>query len=513
MSDIIPRVFPVATTSLHAGLDAYLRSIGAIDMEEKPDWKTDAPSHGEELIEVAGRLCYRSWFPYDPDRPLCTNANVGQIREGNAKYISNLIKSAHGSVLECVNISMIFQNVSRVFTHELVRHRAGMAYCISGDTEIWSASKLNGMYNGVKKKWRIADIFENCKTSHGRSRLRLMEVRCFDGIRFVKAKIRNVFQSGIKELFEITLSDGKKIKSSLDHIFLTKDGWKSLNMLQVEEPIAVNGLRDQKEYSGEKHHSWKGDDASDQAGRLRAWKLYDTIGERCEICGSSDLFFRIERHHKDGNTKNNEQDNIQYLCSSCHGRLHIRKTGSPNILTVAWSPIHSIECCGSEMTYDLSIMHPAHNFVANGIVTHNSQESMRFVRMESVPYWKTPLLRDQNLEFQMEFEMAIEQIEGSVQRLIRACGLEGIRDFGTKKALTSLIRRIIPMGVCTTIMATGNLRSWRHIMGMRTAGAAEEEIRNVMDQVGHILKGEYPNVFADMIRQDDGQWILEKEKV
>ena len=38
------------------------------------------------------------------------------------------LRSAHGSVLEHASYSFALRNVSRVFTHELVRHRAGSAF-------------------------------------------------------------------------------------------------------------------------------------------------------------------------------------------------------------------------------------------------------------------------------------------------------------------------------------------------------------------------------------------------
>lgn len=45
----------------------------------------------------------------------------------------------------------------------------------------------------------------------------------------------------------------------------------------------------------------------------------------CEQCGKEGRFAinSIHIHHKDGNRHNNELDNIQALCSSCH--LHIHK--------------------------------------------------------------------------------------------------------------------------------------------------------------------------------------------
>jgi thymidylate synthase (FAD) len=75
----------------------------------------------QDLIEAGGRMCYRSWKPG-------LNKNVTRVRKDQDSYLANIIKSGHGSVLEHANFTFIFSNVSRVFTHELVRHRAGSAF-------------------------------------------------------------------------------------------------------------------------------------------------------------------------------------------------------------------------------------------------------------------------------------------------------------------------------------------------------------------------------------------------
>jgi thymidylate synthase (FAD) len=77
-------------------------------------------SDGEALVELGGRLCYRSWVPG-------ANVNVSKVREDSREYLGNILSSGHGSVLEHANYSFIFDDVSRVFTHEMVRHRAGVA--------------------------------------------------------------------------------------------------------------------------------------------------------------------------------------------------------------------------------------------------------------------------------------------------------------------------------------------------------------------------------------------------
>ena len=51
-----------------------------------------------------------------------------QGRRSNREYLTNIIGMEHGSVLEHVVWNFIVVGVSRTFTHELVRHRAGWAY-------------------------------------------------------------------------------------------------------------------------------------------------------------------------------------------------------------------------------------------------------------------------------------------------------------------------------------------------------------------------------------------------
>lgn len=115
MRQVEPQVFLIGETKIiEDGLQAYLDYLGI------PDWTSDAPTDCEKLIEIMGRLCYRSFRPG-------MNRNVTRIREHNRDYLANILSSKHGSVLEHSVLNFIFADVSRVFTHELVRHRAGVA--------------------------------------------------------------------------------------------------------------------------------------------------------------------------------------------------------------------------------------------------------------------------------------------------------------------------------------------------------------------------------------------------
>lgn len=115
MQFVDPSVYLVAETNLlWPALENFLDDIGA------ETWRTDAETDVETLPEVAGRLCYNSFAPG-------LNPNVATIRSGNAPYMANILAQNHGSVLEHATCTFIFKDVSRVFTHELVRHRVGTA--------------------------------------------------------------------------------------------------------------------------------------------------------------------------------------------------------------------------------------------------------------------------------------------------------------------------------------------------------------------------------------------------
>jgi thymidylate synthase (FAD) len=120
MRSVQPEVFLVARPQLDYGEVAnYLREVGGESWLERID-RGDLDNDAQNLAEFAGKMCYRSWEPG-------LNPNVRQVRTDQSKYLANILSSAHGSVLEHASFTFVLHNVSRVFTHELVRHRPGTA--------------------------------------------------------------------------------------------------------------------------------------------------------------------------------------------------------------------------------------------------------------------------------------------------------------------------------------------------------------------------------------------------
>lgn len=117
-----PKVYLIAETSLvKENLEKMLDEHGG---KIARDWyestNAAASSNGEYLIEVAGRMCYESYG-------VGMNPNVTKIRGTSKEYLENILTKGDGSILEHSSVTFAFLNVSRVFTHELVRHRVGTA--------------------------------------------------------------------------------------------------------------------------------------------------------------------------------------------------------------------------------------------------------------------------------------------------------------------------------------------------------------------------------------------------
>jgi thymidylate synthase (FAD) len=77
------------------------------------------------LIYTACRTCYSE---LDPDE-IFRKATVGEIEPAKMqKLISGVIESGHGSTIEHVVFTFGISGVSRTLSHQLVRHRAGVAF-------------------------------------------------------------------------------------------------------------------------------------------------------------------------------------------------------------------------------------------------------------------------------------------------------------------------------------------------------------------------------------------------
>jgi thymidylate synthase (FAD) len=197
MKLVTPRAIHVAQTEVdHDGMAEYLQAVGA------PEWATDATTGAEELIEVLGRMCYRSFAPG-------LNANVTKVREGNAVYLANISAQKHGSLFEAATDTYILFDVSRVVTHQLVRHRAGTAWAQESGHYVRVEGIKSWVPPVVAANAEAAALYERTMEELEHVQLEMARILGVDGLSFHEKKrattaMRRLVPDGIATAIAMT---------------------------------------------------------------------------------------------------------------------------------------------------------------------------------------------------------------------------------------------------------------------------------------------------------------------
>lgn len=113
--------FVGATTVDFAELGRYLEDTDQLEfLDAIQQAQADGLSDGEILVSYYAKLCYSALTTKK-------NENISRIRD-IAANLEGTILSGHGSVFEHCYLNFTVTNCSRVFTHELVRHRVGTSF-------------------------------------------------------------------------------------------------------------------------------------------------------------------------------------------------------------------------------------------------------------------------------------------------------------------------------------------------------------------------------------------------
>jgi len=276
--------------------------------------------------------------------------------------------------------------------------------CISGDTIINFNRAKKGFkttikrayegFNQLKYKWDLS------KTTY---------IRSFNGKTIKLHEIEDIVYSGIKEVYKLELENGLTLKCTEDHKIMTDIGYVALNELKNSNcKIMVDTLLPQKSitlFSKPKykmiggliyhpHHRHVKRKGTPSDYRIVEYHrlVYESNMNRIEF----DDFIKMlrtdakkssvlkyvnpkifEMHHKDQDPSNNNINNLQKLTISEHKKLHgIINIKNFNQGIPSYSNIKCISYKGTTDTYDIICKDPYRNFVANGIVVHNSGKTI-----------------------------------------------------------------------------------------------------------------------------------------
>jgi hypothetical protein len=213
-------------------------------------------------------------------------------------------------------------------------------------------------------------------------------------------EIFDIVQSGVKTLYTLTTNTGRTIRVTRKHPFMRPDGkFTELQYLKAGSQIVVEGvtLANVAMPQGRKarttihsipHHpyAWKHMIAGKDYKRSHKARLvieadmnYMTLDEfliilRTDPRRAAKLrYLRNDEivHHLDEDPGNDALSNLVVIDKLNHDRHHAKEVGLGTIST-AIETVVSIVKGDKEMTYDIVMKAPYHNYVANGFVVHNT---------------------------------------------------------------------------------------------------------------------------------------------
>lgn len=216
----------------------------------------------------------------------------------------------------------------------------------------------------------------------------------------------DVVYSGKKEVFTLTLENGMELVGTKCHPILTTNGYIPLGDLQKTDQVLIDPIwnfekrpktKVKKMYDlhvwGIPHHPFsrrvttkKYSDGFTHRVPKHIFTYEATINNltvkelkiRCKSDNIEGLVFVDPSvnvvHHIDENHHNNDPKNLKLMEKNHHLSYHAKKDGCNNlgVFKPKISNVKSITFKGIEDTFDIQCPNPYHNFVANGIVVHNS---------------------------------------------------------------------------------------------------------------------------------------------
>jgi DNA polymerase III alpha subunit/intein-like protein with splicing domain len=185
----------------------------------------------------------------------------------------------------------------------------------------------------------------------------------------------DAFYSGHKNTLLLTLANGMSIRATKNHEFLIRAHvWVQLDHLRIGDSVAVMGTtapteRKSKIGTGSGAHNWWHKLKAGKPLLKRQIAILRKRFKRCQKCKRAPY---QETHHRNGNHTDHRMRNLLPVCRKCHRAFHGASIPHSRGKDLAFSKIVSIGNPRHEAVYDVSMPWSTQNFVANGIVVHNS---------------------------------------------------------------------------------------------------------------------------------------------
>lgn len=497
-----------------------------------------------------------------PDGYACDYAVVEAARCSTGKGLKTppedmhllryLMRHRHWTPFEMVEFKFCM-HLPIFVARQIIRHRTA---CLAGDVEL-HFDLPGGIERRGNQKYTLTvrEVFDRFQPTVNqvssqqgdpnfkRHRVQQMRLRCLNEADMEPSHTRvvDVWQSGVKPVFEVTLADGSSCRMSADHLCRTSRGWKRLRdvaelpdagasswrcralfatigpgrgagveqFLPEPQPDAevwrpVRDWEDLYEVSdqGRVRRVGVGQGATvglvkkatvsggrlcvslSRAGRTRTFQVQTLVlsafgGPRPD---------GMECCHNDGNALNCWASNLRWDTLAENANDRIRHGGTTR-LCVSFVPVVDVRYVGREMTYDLEVEGPWHNFVAGGAVVHNSVNEFS-ARYAEVPdeFWTPEQWRGQGTANKQGGEEPIEY--APLQYTCDLCApylpAEQVAFEEYKRRIASgvsreMARSCLPVSTYTRWFWKCDLRNVLHFLSLRLDPHAQREVRDYAD--------------------------------
>lgn len=236
-----------------------------------------------------------------------------------------------------------------------------------------------------------------------------------------RQRVNRVVFSGNRQTYRLLLCDGRELRATDDHQIATNVGWVELGAISGNIKVLCEGNKGgtpkapkkmYKQVGGLIYHPFCDETVSSRDGRLHRVPYHRLVAEAklsgvgvldfISICKSDPVIAACMSfldpadwvvHHTDNDHTNNHPDNLEVITQQEHCALHGKQGGYNHFANrIQEVQVRTVDKPGRDDTFDVVCCEPNHNFLANGIIVHNSGKSLVYVAQALLSAERTVIL-------------------------------------------------------------------------------------------------------------------------
>ena len=261
--------------------------------------------------------------------------------------------------------------------------------------------------------------------------------------------IKDIWSNGFKEVFEVELENGYVIKMTKDHLCFSENGWGTLeNLTQLKVSDKLNC-------------SWSQSAPSFCVNGVLAYQDYNWLKDKID-------------------------------------KLKRKRVKMPKKLIRTYSKIKNIKYAGVEEVFDIEVVGPFHNFVANGFIVHNSlnEISGRYSILKDEFYEPdvSRMVKQSKDNKQGSSEELLEDAESILQsfRDEQFEMYDNYQEYIQGGMAKEMARINLPLSIYTEWYITFDLHNLFHFLKLRMDSHAQYEVREFANAKYNLIKDIVP---------------------